>query len=379
MRILIVAIDYPSPTNYANSRFIHERVIEYVKIEGVQVLVAVIKNKLDKDWEYVHEGIDVKVIKTQAVKELIESWQPDIVGVHFFEGNLIKYLIPYISVPVIVWVHGVEALGWYRRLFDFQLSVSFIKSIVRNTVQMWRFRKLIKISNSSGKISFVFVSNWMKKITETDTFSKTKYFNIIPNPVDTELFKYQGKSQDMRKNILIIRSFESNKYANDIAIKAILHLSDSPIFQDLYFEIYGDGPYFDQLTSPLKELPNVIIQKMFVEHHLIPEIHQRHGVFLCPTRQDSQGVSMCEAMASGLVPIASDNTAIPEFVEDKKTGFLTESHIEIAERISYLYENPDIFLAMSEEAAVTMHKQCAKSSIIRKEINLMQEKIRDIN
>lgn len=379
MKILIIAIYYPTPTNYANSRFIHERVIEYVKFEGVQVLVASIKNKLDNPWEYVHEGIDVRVIRTEAVQDLVENWQPDIIGIHFFEGSLMKWLIPHISRPVVVWVHGVEALGWYRRLFDFHLSFSFLKAIRRNMIQMWRFRKLIKLSNKSGKIFFVFVSNWMKRITETDAVSKTRYFDIIPNPVDTELFKYQGKNRDMRKNILIIRSFESNKYANDIAIKAILYLSNNPIFKDLHFEIYGDGSYYDQLTSPLKEFSNVTLHKMFVEHDGIPEIHQKHGIFLCPTRQDSQGVSMCEAMSSGLVPIASDNTAIPEFVEDKKSGFLTKSHIEIADSIIYLYENPDVFLTMSAAAAATMREQCAKSLIIKKEIEIMREILRDKN
>ena len=37
-----------------------------------------------------------------------------------------------------------------------------------------------------------------------------------------------------------------------------------------------------------------------------------NGIFICPTRQDAQGVSMCEAMSSGLVPITLYNTAIPE-------------------------------------------------------------------
>lgn len=375
MRILIVTIEYPSPENFANSRFIHERVIEYAKFEDVQVLVACINNKLKKTYEYIHEGIEVKGIRTDNIKSLVDQYKPEVICIHFFEGKLINALIPYINIPIVVWVHGVEALGWYRRYFDFNLSRSFFRYIVRNTVQLWRFRKLIKISNKKEYISFVFVSRWMLKTTEFDTMMKIRNFHIISNPIDTELFKYHKKDKDMRKNILIIRSFESKKYANDIAIKAILHLSSNPIFKELNFEIYGDRDYFDKLTEPLKKFPNVKLHKKFIEHHLIPEIHRKHGIFLCPTRQDSQGVSMCEAMASGLVPITSHNTAIPEFVQDDYSGFLTKSYYEIAERLIELYENENKFLMMSANASASIKNSCAKNLIIDKEITLIKNSI----
>ena len=84
--------------------------------------------------------------------------------------------------------------------------------------------------------------------------------------------------------------------------------------------IIGDGPLFDDLIKPLKHFTNVKYQKTFLQHHQIAKIHKNYGIFLIPTRMDSQGVSRDEAMASGLVPITNNVAAIPEFVRDKEKG-----------------------------------------------------------
>ena len=67
---------------------------------------------------------------------------------------------------------------------------------------------------------------------------------------------------------------------------------------------------------------------------------------------DSQGVSRDEAMSSGLVPITTDITAIPEFV-NHECGILTppEDYKSISKGIIELYNNPEMFLQMSENAA----------------------------
>ena len=62
---------------------------------------------------------------------------------------------------------------------------------------------------------------------------------------------------------------------------------------------------------------NVEIKRTFLSQNDISKYHNENGFFICPTRQDAQGVSMCEAMSSGLIPISSNNTAIPEFLPEK--------------------------------------------------------------
>jgi len=373
MKLLVLDVNYPSETNLYGDVFAHVRVKEYAKEFDVRVV-----SFFKKTPDYVYEGISVRTAATlDHLIQVIDEEMPDAILVHFFQGWMLEDLIRNSKVPFIVWVHGVEALGWYRRLFNFQLNElrQFLHTVFFNEVQLYRFGKLIRFSNHGGEVTLIFVSNWMRRVAETDSLSRCKTPHIIPNPINDDVFRFQEKDSSLRKHILLIRSFDSKKYANDLAIKAILHLSHDSIFEDLSFTIYGQGRFFAKLTNQINRFPNVSVHNQFLNHVEIAAEHQQHGIFLAPTRQDAQGVSMCEAMSSGLVPITSNNTAIPEFVTDGQTGFLTLSPSEIAQRIRELYHDPERFLQMSREAASTIRQLSGIESVVAREINLIKQQI----
>ncbi|MBK8291291.1 MAG: glycosyltransferase family 4 protein [Flammeovirgaceae bacterium] len=215
----------------------------------------------------------------------------------------------------------------------------------------------------------------MKRIASSDVNVEFDNSKIIPNGIDSTLFKYVEKNIEQRKRILLIRSFNSRKYAVDIAINAILELSEKPFFNELTIELHGKGYLFKQLTAPLTKFKNIFCYNTFLRQEEIAEKHKQFGIFLSPTRQDAQGVSMCEAMASGLVPITSSVTAIPEFVKDGVNGCTTKSAKEIAERIEYLYANPAIFSEMSQNATEAILKKCSVKVTMPQEIELIESLI----
>ncbi|MFT3949713.1 MAG: glycosyltransferase family 4 protein [Agriterribacter sp.] len=367
--IMILDNDYPSPENLYGNVFVHTRVKEYIKYANVQVILF---NKKGED--YIYENIPVRyAFSEEEIKKEYDLIRPDAIFIHFYNKCLFSFLSS-IKSRIYIWVHGYEALGWYRRLFNYSFYY-FLRNAHRliydNVVQMIGFRKIIRTSNNGNNINFVFVSNWMKRMTEFDSFfSKIKNYTVIPNPINSRLFSYNKKEPDLRKQVLMIRSFGSNKYANDIAIKAILHLSTKPFFNDLEFSIYGRGGLFKKLTAPLKQFQNVHLYERFLENVEIPNIHKKFGLFLCPTRQDAQGVSMCEAMSSGLVPLTSCSTAIPEFVEHGFSGLLSNNDLQLAQNIEKLYYKPELFLEISANAAKSIREKCDIDLIIKRELTL---------
>jgi glycosyltransferase involved in cell wall biosynthesis len=212
----------------------------------------------------------------------------------------------------------------------------------------------------------------MRRIATADALIAIRPYSIIPNPIDTDLFRYEPKASALRTKILLIRSFDSRKYANDLAVRAINKLQTHPRFDELSFTIVGSGRFFSKLTAPLRDLSNVTLIEGFLTRSAIRELHARHGVFLCPTRQDAQGVSMCEAMASGLVPITSRNTAIPEFVTAGESGYLCDGPDEIASAIEDLWESPERFDRMSAMASQSIAAKAGSATIIPQELALMQ-------
>jgi len=370
MRLLILDEGYPHLDHLMGDVFVHVRAKEYAKKHEVKAFSFF---HAPRQLEY--EGIPLEMFDNiPALVKAIAAYNPDKILIHFYQSWMLEKVIKVFKVPVIIWVHGYEALGWYRRLFNFKWYTPVLLNYInKNTRQQYHFRKLIQYANQTDNIQFVFVSKWMKKITEQDTLSKIKRADIIHNPIDVSLFQPQYKDEAQRANILILRSFSSRKYANDLSVKAIEILSKRPIFNYLNFKIIGKGQLFDKTLAPINNYKNITIQKGAVQQVSIPEVHRQYGIFLCPTRQDAQGVSMCEAMSSGLVPITSNNTAIPEFVTDKQSGFLTNSPKEIADAIERLYHDPKLFQQIASNAATSIRQLCNIESITQKELTLIEK------
>lgn len=363
--------NYPHLDNLMGDVFVHVRVKEYAKQHTVKVFSFFKETSV---LEY--EGINIEFFDdAETLLNAILQFNPDKILIHFYQSWMLEKIIKKMDVPVLIWVHGYEALGWYRRLFNYSwYSPVLLRYIKSNTIQQYHFRKMIKHANVTDRIGFVFVSNWMRRITQQDTLSSISKSYIIANPIDTELFAYSIKDANYRKKILLLRSFSSNKYANDIAVEAIELLSAKPFFNELEFTIMGKGPLFDKVTAPLQKYDNVKLDEKVVRQKDIPALHAMFGIFLCPTRQDAQGVSMCEAMSSGLVPVTSNNTAIPEFVQHGVSGFLTYCATEIADAIELLYNKPAVFMEMSHQAATSIREACSLDVIIKKELILIENK-----
>ena len=370
MRILVLDANYPHEQNLYGDVFVHVRVARYLRL-GHDVRVVAFFNNLGR---FTFDGVQVEcAADLQELEQLIAEFEPDVVAIHFFQGWMLHKLIMKGTYPVVVWVHGMEALGWYRRLFNFGLTREFAEYVAYNSIQLWRFRRLLEFARRySGRLDFVFVSDWMRRVAEMDTLSTVPTYSIIPNPIDTERFPYSVKGQEQRNRILLIRSFDSRKYANDLAMDAIERLSRTPAFSELSFSIYGRGRMFDSLTAPLRRFANVSINEGFLTQQEIRALHATHGVMLCPTRQDAQGVSMCEAMCSGLVPVTSRSSAIPEFVEDGETGFLTDSSAGLADAMLRLQRDGELFARMSAQASQSIREKCAIESVIGDEITVLK-------
>jgi glycosyltransferase involved in cell wall biosynthesis len=379
MKLLVISTGYPSKDNMYDNNFLQKRLELYKEQEpNFEIEVIIFSKNESNIKEYIYNGILVKKMNLESLKKEIKKYNPKIILIHFFSRYLYEEVILKTNQPKIIWVHGVEALSWRRRLFNLKTKkIRFFKYVIENELQLKKLKKLINYSNKSKKIKFIFISNWMKDICYKDTKAFSENYTIIPNIIDTNFFDYKEKNLNHKKNILLIRNFNSKKYATDIAIKAIKYLKKHyNRFGELNFTIVGKGTLWEKQVKDIKDFSNVKLINKFLSHEEIKDLHLKNGVFLCPTRQDAQGVSMCEAMSSGLVPITSNNTAIPEFV-DSNSGYLTNNYKEIAESIIEMNENYDLFKEKSYNASISIEKKCGMNKTILKEIELIKDMIKE--
>ncbi|MDR0580389.1 MAG: glycosyltransferase [Campylobacteraceae bacterium] len=370
-KYLLITNIYPSYENLYRNGFVHSRVKEY-KQKGIDVDLFCLRMNEDISY-YEFENIDVITGSQKVLHTLLDSKRYESVLAHFLNAQMWDVLKEY-DVDITVWIHGSEIQPWWRREYNYsteeQLNAAKIESEKRFGFWQDLLQKIPK------NLKLVFVSDYFAKEVMEDlgfAIPKDKY-SIIHNPINARLFSYEAKPKEQRLKILSIRPYSSAQYANDLSAKAIRLLSQKSFFKELGFRMIGNGALFDEILTPLKIYPNVIIEKRFLTQQEIAKLHKQHGVFLCPTRWDSHGVSRDEAMASGLVPITNSVAAIPEFVDDE-CGFLAkaESAEEIAEAIEFLYSNPDKFLQMSEAAAKRVRRQSASNIVIEQELKQFEK------
>lgn len=372
--ILIVTPSYPTEENKYFGGFVHSRVKAY-KESGLN-FDLVCSHEYSNDCNYNFDGIDVTRTNFYGLRRLLTKKRYKTVLLHFFDEKYARILdaCDMSQTNLFFWIHGPETLYWdWSKMTDTyftpesELSDVSIKEFKNND-------KIIKRYNEYPNVHWVFVSNWIKDRSEELINIKFNNSTVIPNFIDEENFDYIEKDINLRKKIFFIRRFENiSKYAIDIDVRAILELSNRDFFDDLEFNIYGTGEYYDTLIAPLEKFNNVKLHKEFLTHTDIAKIHKENGIGLFATRYDAQGVSMCEAAISGLAIVSSQNDAIAEFLP-ADLGILcdTEDYLAYANVIEKMYKSPDYFLKVSEACHNKVFSKCKFDETISKEIKLIK-------
>lgn len=374
---LLIANAYPSDKALYRNGFIHRRVKGYAEA-GISVEVFYMHPPAASPYSYEYDGVSVTVGNENALDEYLAERHFKKILIHFASPAMVRPIMRQApECPVVVWIHGFEAESWHRRWFNFIGSSEEIRDAIAKKESHYddqlEFMRWL-YTTTELNITTVHVSEWFQKhIVEPDAGVETQNSHVIPNFIDDTLFDYVEKPIEQRLKILSIRPYASMKYANDLSVKAILELSKRPYFSNLEFEIRGEGRLFNSTLEPLRKFNNVNIVKGFLSQDEIAEKHKEFGLFLCPTRFDSQGVSMCEAMSSGLVPITTDSSAISEFVDHGATGTLSpsENASDLADWIERIYFNPELFTKLSQNTAKRVREQCSQSSAIHREVELI--------
>lgn len=370
-RHLVLLADYPRADNIYVNGFVHRRVKHY-QDAGIEVHVAVIGENHDPHT-YEYDGVRVIAGRGHEAAVLLREVDYESVSVHFLTEYIWDRISPHLkSQRLYCFVHGFEARRWIWTMHN-QRSITALEDEIAISLRRQHFWRRV-LDHKHGPAKFIFVSEWWHDTVQDDLElvfpnSRTK---VIHNLIDTRLFNYVEKPEGQRFRILWVRSANNLNYGSDIAVAVLQRLKESPYWRQLQIKIVGDGRFFGQFQKHFGDDENVAIEQGFIEQNRIAELHKSYGLFLVPTRLDTQGVSRDEAMSSGLVPITNRVAAVPEFVDDTCAVVADSEDVDgMVEGIKRLLENPRAFAAMSKAAAARVREQSGPSATVQKELELM--------
>ncbi len=187
------------------------------------------------------------------------------------------------------------------------------------------FLPLVKFSTEQSD-GVTAVSRFLKEKTLI-TYSVEKEIEIIPNFVDTEIFK--------PKKDCIFREHIAPKGEKIIVhtsnFRQVKRVPDTiKVFEQVVKEIpsklilVGDGPDRSECERLCRDLHLCDHIKFLGKQDALVEILNAADVFLIPSQSESFGLAALEAMACGVPVVSSSVGGLPELVRHNETGYIAE-------------------------------------------------------
>jgi L-malate glycosyltransferase len=145
---------------------------------------------------------------------------------------------------------------------------------------------------------------------------------VIPNVVEMKKFSLSDAlKKDNKLNIGILGGMGNYRKGLDILLKAVSLLKD----MELTVHIGGDGKYLNTFKEMAKEL-DVAGKCIFygeIKPESIQDFYSKLDFYVLPSRDETFGVVVVEAMACGL-PVIATKCGGPEEIITKETGVLID-------------------------------------------------------
>jgi len=248
------------------------------------------------------------LFNTFKLKKIIKDWRPDLIHASYASGyGLTANLLNF---------HPLILSAWGSDIFEFPKKSYFHRKILQMNL------------NNADVIS----STSLVMAKEIKKFTRNKKVIITPFGIDLNQFK-KKKVFKNNENITVgtIKNL-SEIYGIDILIKGFaiayqeLLESDLTLAKKMSLKIVGSGEEKKRLLTLISslDLKHVANVKDRVKHHKVPLELEEISIFCAFSRQESFGVAVLEASASGIPVVTSNRGGLPEVVINGETGIVIE-------------------------------------------------------
>lgn len=268
------------------------------------------------------------------MKKIFKEFKPDIVHLedHLFIAQAALSEARRNNINIIATNHFTP----YNWIPNLKIKNNSFLSIIVEKI-LWKY--CLNVFNKIDNITVP--SNFAKEILKKLGFKKN--ILVISNGVDLQKFKKRKNKRDNKtlneiKNALFLKhGIDKNKLKIlsvsrldkekriDLIINA-LSLIKNKTKSDFQFIVVGKGSEEKNLKelSHKKDISNMIIFTGTVGETDLLDLYGASDIFMSASEVELQGISIMEAMASGLPIVAASSMAIPELVKDGFNGYLFE-------------------------------------------------------
>lgn len=215
----------------------------------------------------------------------------------------------------------------YKKEINYDLGIMFSYPDQYQLLSKYRTKVIYTGADTTGGISnFAYNCNQVDFLLTPSNLSKrymenlgvTKPIFVFPHGIDPNLFYYKrrepsnvfkflyvGECSDRKGIFQLLKSFISN-FENNKFVE--LHIKSN---NDMLF--YGS----DKINDIIKNHSNIFWHTGNEGHNNLIELYDKCHVYVYPSRADTFGMTVLEAMACGLPVISTKNIGVSELIQNR--------------------------------------------------------------
>lgn len=284
-----------------------------------------------------------KIIRTKKI-DIIHIQEPGTLGITALILSKL-YRVPTVGAMHFSMEQVIRIAPWFIRPF----SASFMKGYIRLIYP--RYTAIMMPTETVTKDLAAMIGHKEK-------------IHAVSNGVDTTLYLPLAKTV-LKKSVsyLYLGRLDADKNIETI-LRAFAHTSPQ-----LRLTVAGVGKQQGMLKELVRSLrlEQRITWIQNLSQQDIINLYQHSDVFVIMSPVETQSIVTLQAIACGLPVIAARAGALPELVQDGKSGYLLPTFDEnaLAEKMTYLAQHPDVRITMGKEGR-RMSMKHEKKIVLRK-------------
>lgn len=372
MRIGIFTDTYPP---YINGVSTSVKMLEQaLKEKGHQVYIVTVNTK---NMKYIYEN-DGKTIRIPGIPtgiydyrltgiypvrviNKIKKWNLDVIHSHteFGVGTFARIISKQFGIPLVHTYHTMyEDYVHYITHGYFDKSS---KKLVEYFTKFYCDKTASELIVPSKKTYNLF----------KEKYKCDKNIYIVPTGMDIDNFDVnklkQSKIQELKNKYELNNSFVIlyvGRLAEEKNIEFIINNQYSLLkkYPNLKLLIVGNGPDMEKYKKLCKKnkIESSTIFTGAVPRDDMPYYYALGNAFVTASTTETQGLTVIEAMASGIPVVAINDESFSNTVIDGLNGYLFNKKNDYLKKISTLIENQEIYDKMKVQAKITANEHSLK-------------------
>ncbi len=285
------------------------------------------------------------------LKEIIKKHRPSLIHSHLFYSSLIARMSCPTDIPLIYSLHSEMS----KNVFNNNKIFTILE------------KKTIKENHSVIAVSKKVLEDYEKAIRQMH------HSFVLHNYVSDEFFIKRNKELTSRGNIKLIAVGNIKKPKNySYLVQAFKNLKECPISLDIYGEGSDKELKILQIEINKKNLPIVLKGGANNIHEILPQ----YDLYISSSTHEGFGISVIEAMASGLPLLLSDLPVYHEVTIENALFFDVTNPMSLVTLIKEIFEGKFNFKKFSLNG-IEISKKYTKEIYLDKLLSIYDDKLID--